>query len=162
MLKRIPAKYRNRIIASISIDTPLSIAAPLIPDESYWERRSKKYFRLANVKDFGNSWKRLYFELHTRDLLEKFQPESDSTMAKKLEDLIPQIQTAAPFVKVLHLREFRPVEPRPPLNFYAATDKLANKSELTALMKDIAPDHLDLTLVLPQLSNLTDFSVYYG
>ncbi|KAI8609480.1 hypothetical protein BC830DRAFT_1150276 [Chytriomyces sp. MP71] len=44
-LNGIPAKHRERVLSSISVNLPLSIAAPLIPDESYWKRRAAAHFK---------------------------------------------------------------------------------------------------------------------
>ncbi|KAJ3130579.1 Kinesin-associated protein 3, partial [Physocladia obscura] len=44
-LNGIPQKYRDRVLGSISVALPLSIAAPLIPDESYWKRRATAQFK---------------------------------------------------------------------------------------------------------------------
>jgi hypothetical protein len=111
VLKRIPTKYRDWIISSISTETPLSVAAPLIPDETYWERRSRLRFRLANVHEFGGSWKRLYFELHVRDCIETFEPSHDESMPLKLRKLLNEVQLGAPFIQALHLRQLKPIEP---------------------------------------------------
>ena len=159
VLKNIPTKYRERIVQSISTETPLSIAAPLIPDESYWERRSKVRFKLANVDEYGGSWKRLYFELHLRDAIESFVPSLDQTMLDKMNQLTQELRLAAPFVQALNLRQLKPVEPRPPFNALAP---LAKKSDLTELMKDIDSDHVDLNVIISHLINLKRLSLYYG
>ncbi|KAI8843930.1 hypothetical protein BJ741DRAFT_589591 [Chytriomyces cf. hyalinus JEL632] len=44
-LNGIPSKHRERVLSSISINLPLTIAAPLIPDESYWKRRAAAHFK---------------------------------------------------------------------------------------------------------------------
>ncbi|KAI9328525.1 hypothetical protein BDR26DRAFT_53447 [Obelidium mucronatum] len=44
-LNRIPTKHRERVLSSISVNLPLAIAAPLIPDESYWKRRATAHFK---------------------------------------------------------------------------------------------------------------------
>lgn len=197
-MKSIPAKYRDWIISSISTDTPLAIAAPLIPDEAYWERRSKAKFRLANVNEFGGSWKRLFFELHVRDCIEEFQPTLDDAMYdsttleepmksidvvgeklkslehtldyatseklrnfEKLRNLVTEVQLGAPFIQSLHLRQLKPIEPRAPFNSQNA-EQLQDKSDLQNLMKDVSSDHLHLSLVLSNLTNLKTFSAYFG
>ncbi|KAJ3062382.1 Kinesin-associated protein 3 [Podochytrium sp. JEL0797] len=44
-LNGIPRKHRERVLSSVSVNLPLSIAAALIPDESYWKRRVTSHFK---------------------------------------------------------------------------------------------------------------------
>nr|KAJ3420832.1 T-complex-associated testis-expressed protein 1 [Polyrhizophydium stewartii] len=132
ILKGIPDKYRDRIIAAVSIDIPLHIAAPLIPDESYWQRRSKTRFKLANVQEHGGSWKRLFFELYLRDRIETFVPRRDPSTTvlaaavaaaaasgspemplsdnDPMKQLLSEIKLGEPFVNRIHLRQLKPSE----------------------------------------------------
>ncbi|KAI8916103.1 hypothetical protein EDD86DRAFT_197652, partial [Gorgonomyces haynaldii] len=159
VLKKISQKYRDRIVSAISTDIPLAIAAPLIPDESYWERRAKKTFKLANVHEFGESWKRLYFELFIRDTIEAYKPIIDPAN-EKLVQLLEKVRLGAPFIEKLSLRQLFPVEPTNTFNPHGPL--LENKNQLTELMNEVSPDRVDLSLILSQLTNLKDFSVYFG
>ncbi|KAJ1544787.1 T-complex-associated testis-expressed protein 1, partial [Nowakowskiella sp. JEL0078] len=76
ILRGIPPKYRDRVLNSISVELPLSIAGPLIPDDSYWKRRAKSCFKNCDPEKHGGSWKRLFFELHIQKVLENFVPRS--------------------------------------------------------------------------------------
>ncbi|KAI8815348.1 hypothetical protein BJ742DRAFT_670594 [Cladochytrium replicatum] len=77
ILRGIPQKYRERVLSSISVDLPLPIAGPLIPDdESYWRRRAAARFKNPEPARHGKSWKRLFFELHMRETIESFIPRS--------------------------------------------------------------------------------------
>eukprot|EP00842_Homolaphlyctis_polyrhiza_P004976 jgi/Hompol1/547/HPOL_005001-RA len=183
ILKGIPEKYRDRIIAAVSIDIPISIAAPLIPDESYWQRRAKTQFKLANVQEHGGSWKRLYFELYMRDRIETFVPKIDTNGTtgdknganESLAALLAEIRLGAPFIEQLDVRQLKPAEfwvehgsgsgaANPTTAAQAGADMHPNNHATKDLSKaiDEHPDHLDLSLVLNELTNLKNFSVYYG
>ncbi|KAH9252402.1 hypothetical protein BASA81_009688 [Batrachochytrium salamandrivorans] len=114
ILNGLSEKCRDRVISDISIDIPLHIAAPLIPDESYWLRRAKKRFKLANVQDHGKSWKRLYFELYLRERLENYIPynssqETDTLEAKEsMLKLLEEAKLSAPFIVNIQLSQLRP------------------------------------------------------
>ncbi|KAI8919610.1 hypothetical protein BC831DRAFT_481011 [Entophlyctis helioformis] len=168
ILKGIPEKYRDRVIASVSIDIPLTIAAPLIPDESYWQRRSKVRFKLANVQEHGGSWKRLFFELYLRDRIETFVPKKEGG-EKQLAELAAELRLGAPFVECIHLRQLKPSQTSvEPTDGDGGKDPTAggmpvmSLKEVIAKSSDVHPDHVDLSLVLDQLVYLRELSIYYG
>ena len=131
----------------------------MIPDEEYWKRRAKSKFRLASLKDHGGLWKRLFFELHLREEIEKFSPSPDYTiMEPKLKKLLQELQFGAPFVEKLLLRQLKPVEffSQPDDEESAMMDFKSDKS------KSSPRDHIDMGVVISALKNLKEFGVYYG
>ncbi|KAJ3344930.1 T-complex-associated testis-expressed protein 1, partial [Entophlyctis luteolus] len=50
-LPAIPQRYRARVLDAISVSLPLAIAAPLIPDDAYWQRRTKTHFKLSDTSN---------------------------------------------------------------------------------------------------------------
>ncbi|EGF81973.1 hypothetical protein BATDEDRAFT_87058 [Batrachochytrium dendrobatidis JAM81] len=109
-LKGIPEKYKDKIIEQVSIDIPLNIAAPLIPYESYWQRRGKVRFRLNNVQDHGGSWRQSYFELHLQDRIESYLPQKDEDIygpTDAMSKLLDDVKVGAPFVKRIEVKQLR-------------------------------------------------------
>ncbi|KAJ3038996.1 T-complex-associated testis-expressed protein 1, partial [Rhizophlyctis rosea] len=115
-LSTLPTKYRNLILSSISTSLPLSLAAPLIPDESYWSRRALATYKLCNIANHGNSWKRLFFEKHIQDVIENHIPKKSSsgmgTGAGREEEkkVVEEIRLAGSWVERLEIGQLRPVE----------------------------------------------------
>lgn len=52
-----------------------SVTGPLIEDEGYWEKCCHNRWSLCMVSDYGESWKRMYFERHVQELVEQFTPD---------------------------------------------------------------------------------------
>ncbi|KAJ3210620.1 T-complex-associated testis-expressed protein 1 [Dinochytrium kinnereticum] len=146
ILNGIPNKYRERVLESISITLPLRIAAPLIPDESYWKRRSLANFKNCDIRKHGDSWKRLFFELHVQALAESFIPKKLGGL-DEIEALEKELKVASPFVECLHLRQMKPTE---------AEEGTVVKAT------DPPPDHIDVNLFFHNLSNLKSIQLYYG
>lgn len=133
LLHGLPAAYRPRILSSISVTLPLRIAAPLIPDEIYWKRRALATHKLCDPSMHGGSWKRLFFELHVRKLIEDFVPKKaplnenalngvggDGEVVvragveedKRWKDLVGELMIARDFVETLDVETLRPAVER--------------------------------------------------
>jgi hypothetical protein len=159
VLKGLPEKYRDIVIDSISIDLPLAIAAPLIPDQNYWKRRSKSRFQLASVCDHGNCWKRLFFELFLQSEIENFVPMADTAISEgKVAQLKESLNLGSPYIETLHLRQLKPlyVVPQPDDEEKAMSDTKTDSSANSPL------DHINLSVILSSLQGLKQFQVYYG
>ena len=50
------------------------MTGPLIEEEGYWERCCRDRWSLCVVDDYGDSWKRMYFERHIQEMIENFIP----------------------------------------------------------------------------------------
>lgn len=158
-LKDLPEKYRDTIIESISTEINLAIAATLIPDMSYWKRRSKTRFQLASIVNHGNSWKRLFFELHSRTEIENFVPTTDyEVMEQRLVALKQTLTISAPFVEQLHLRHLKPMEIVP----QADDEEIALTNTKTEGTKQSPVNHLNLSIILGILRNLKGLTIYFG
>ena len=144
----------------------LEVAAPLIPDESYWQRRANAQFKLANVQEHGNSWKRLFFELYLRNRIETFVPRGGMSGAKdeRLHALIGELKLGSPFVEKLHIRQLQPSEDSVIPNEDASKEEgyKLSKDDIFGNSKDVHPDHIDFGLILGNLTNLKDLNIYYG
>jgi hypothetical protein len=141
-----PPRFREKVLGSISVDLPLNIAAPLIPDESYWQRRAKSKFKNCDPSLHGNSWRRLFFELHIQSLCENFKPKKLGGV-DEFTELTKEIRLGAGVVESLDLKQLRPTEP--------AEGEVVKAT-------DPPPDHLDLGMLFAESIRLKEFKVYYG
>jgi hypothetical protein len=158
-LAKVPKKYKDAVVESIALDLQLSIAAPLIEEPDYWQRRAKAAFPVASVAEHGNSWKRLYFELYIRQELENFEPSSDdSVMAAGLKNLMVDLKLASPFVERIELRQLKPT------NIIVRPDD--DEREMTNTRKEGTKqspiDHLDMGVVIKSLVNLKALKIHFG
>ncbi|KAJ3412302.1 T-complex-associated testis-expressed protein 1 [Chytridiales sp. JEL 0842] len=145
-LQGVPEKYRAKVLDTISVDIPLTIAAPLIPDEAYWKRRATSKFKICDPSQHGGSWKRLFFELHIQQLCENFKPRKVGGQ-DEITELTKEIRLAAAVVESLDLKQLRPTEPA---------------EGVVVKATDPAPDHLDVGLLFGEMTRLKHFKAYYG
>jgi hypothetical protein len=67
-------KHRDQLLKSLPTNVPLKVTAPLIEDESYWQKCCKEKWPICDIKQYDNSWKRFYFEKNIEDIIENFVP----------------------------------------------------------------------------------------
>jgi hypothetical protein len=141
----------------------LTIASKLIPDESYWQRRSQGRYKLCSIEEHNNSYKQFFFETYVRDIIESHVPKSSDDEAA-VEEITNILKTAADYIEKLEIRQLRPTEP-PELNppqviFDGATKELSK--ELIIKPNEPQPNHFDVSLLFNILFKLKDLSLFYG
>jgi hypothetical protein len=67
-------KHRGQLLKNLSTHIPLKVTAPLIEDESYWQKCCKEKWPICDIKLYDNSWKRFYFEKNIEEIIENFIP----------------------------------------------------------------------------------------
>ncbi|KAJ3002666.1 T-complex-associated testis-expressed protein 1, partial [Thoreauomyces humboldtii] len=166
ILSRVPLKYRERLLANISVTLPLRITAPLVPDEGYWQRKSLVTFKLCNVRAHSNSWKRLFFESNVQKMLEDFVPVVGGEQEM---ELMVQLELAAPYVVKLKVRQLRPVgyevkkEGKDAGRRGDDKDVATEKKAKVGRKSDLGhPDHLNLGMVFGKLKNLEELDITYS
>ncbi|XP_024530431.1 T-complex-associated testis-expressed protein 1 [Selaginella moellendorffii] len=65
---------RPKVVTLLPLDLPLDLAAYLIYEDEYWERRSRLHWSNSDIAAHGRSWKQLFFERYFSDALESFDP----------------------------------------------------------------------------------------
>ncbi|KAJ3035659.1 T-complex-associated testis-expressed protein 1 [Rhizophlyctis rosea] len=185
-LSSLPPKYRALILSSISTSLPLPLAAPLIPDDSYWHRRALATYKLCNVARHGNSWKRLFFEKHIQSITENYTPKKVGG-ADEEKKLVEIVRLAGPWVERLEIGQLRPVEGGDEEDGEGAggegvvgglvgdaskvisqkekerkREEEGSVKELKIKPTDPPPDHMDITILFGGLPGLKHFKVYYG
>jgi hypothetical protein len=173
----IPAKYRPSVLSGISTDLPLTITAPLIPDEQYWKKCASEKFINCDPSRHNDSWKQLYMEKYAQYLIEAYIPNirthEGPGIAESKPLIVPSLGTttfsaskanvgaavtdtasfrqvlelASPFIKRLDIDQLR-VHEQPEGYVVKTTDP--------------PPNHIDCKLVFGILFNLEAISLYYG
>lgn len=173
ILDELKPSHRVKVLKQLSVDTPISITAPLISDESYWERCCKSRWELCDVSDHMHSWKIMYFERNAQEAIEKFVPElSDQT---ELEELL---RLSSPYIQRLVIRQLLPPPQEKSLSFEEDDIDGYKFSYLVALVVIMQPtsgyrmtdslsfkpcnDHLDCSIILSNLQHLEELQLTYG
>ena len=160
----LPAKYKDKLVALLSIDIALPVAANVIHNEPYWKRRAQGKFKLCKVSEHNNSWKQLFFEEYIQELIEAYVPKT-SGKDEILEKVLQDLNIAADYVEKLDIRQLRPTEP-PELNPKSNNDFLLEgkeqPKELIIKANDPPPDHFDVTLIFQEFYKLKDLTLFYG
>ncbi|KAI8819547.1 uncharacterized protein EV422DRAFT_96496 [Fimicolochytrium jonesii] len=162
ILSRIPGKYRDRVISGISVHLPLSITAPLVPDEAYWQRKSTAAFKICNLRDHGNSWRRLFFESHIQKLLEEYIPQPGS---EKEAEVLAQLDLAAAYVHKLKLKQLCPTAYPVKKGDGPVGATKGGLGSLQKAVRDpsaVPQDHMNLAVVFAKLKHLEDIELAFS
>lgn len=62
IIDRLLPKHKAKVLERISEKLPLQVTANLIQDDGYWKRCCKSRWDICDVKQYGNNWKRMFFE----------------------------------------------------------------------------------------------------
>ena len=161
-------------MSGLPVNLPLNLATEMIPDgdvheskkygkSNYWERRALDSLQNCDVKEHGESWKRLFFERTLQDMLARYtppvnQPLDEISLSQKLPPLvvlpnsqksvqafitdieqIVQVMTiGSPFVKRLRLNQLR-----------------SNAGDANS-------NHIEFKYIFDNLKDLEDLELYFG
>jgi hypothetical protein len=79
-------KHREQLLKTLPTRVPLKVTAPLIDDETYWQRCCKEKWSICDIALYDHSWKRFYFEKNIEEIIENFIPAKTDT--KKLFEYV--------------------------------------------------------------------------
>jgi hypothetical protein len=153
LLHELKAKHRSLVVTGLATDLPVSITGPLIEDEEYWKKCCKAHWKICNVKNYGQSWKRMFFERKLQDDIENYTPTDVEAPPKELLEII---KISSPFVKKLEIKQLLP---------QLSGQSLADEEEgdtLSEIETKVCCDHLDLRHVIGQLGCLEEVFITYG
>lgn len=110
LLDELKPSHREKVLKQLPPTVPLSVTAPLISDDSYWERCCHSRWELCDVSEHKYCWKTMFFERNAQDVIEKFVPgESDVT---ELETLL---KLSSNFIQCLVIKQLLPpLQEKPP------------------------------------------------
>lgn len=141
------------VLEKLPSTLPLNITANLISDEGYWKRCCQSRWTVCDASDYGNSWKRMFFERHLENTIEHFIP--DVTDNTSVLELVPLCRD---YVKRLRISQLLPPVKEPPM--FEDSDGTDSVSDVYT--KESSVDHFDFRILLDKLNNLEELQLFYG
>ncbi|KAM5165545.1 dynein regulatory complex subunit 5 [Mantella aurantiaca] len=154
ILEKLLPKDKAKVLDALSTSLPLPVMANLIGYEDYWRRCCAERWPVCDVSRYGSSWKRLFFERHLENLIERFIPEVTETRGVR-----QAAELGADYVKRLEVQQLLPpvrVEIRKDEEGEEISDEGSDAGDLPSM------DHFDFNLIADALSGLEELHVVYG
>jgi hypothetical protein len=103
LLAELPPTAAAAVLERLDVGLPLSVTAPVVAADSYWQRCAVARWPVCNPAAHGGSWKRLFFERNLQELLEAVVPGTAA------EDALDNtLAVSAPFVVALDVGQLWP------------------------------------------------------
>lgn len=148
-------KYKKKVLAQLSPNLPLKITSNLIDDEGYWKRCCNDKWKMGDVKKYGNSWKRMYFERQMQDIIENFVP--NRTDRAKLMEIV---DLGSSYIYKLQVNQLLPPVEIEKKRF--TLDDEDDDDDRDEVKEQFDCDHFDFNTIVPKLPNLEELHVTYG
>ncbi|XP_025104859.1 dynein regulatory complex subunit 5-like [Pomacea canaliculata] len=155
ILNKLLLKHQAKVLKKIATKLPLKITALLVDDEGYWKRCCQERWDVCDVSEYGNCWKRMFFERNLQRIIEMFVPgKTDETELKET------VALSASFVKKLDIKQLLPPVKEdikgPDIYKEDVSDAGSDNGD------ELEMDHFDFEPVLKMLHNLEELHVTYG
>ncbi|XP_009958454.1 PREDICTED: T-complex-associated testis-expressed protein 1 [Leptosomus discolor] len=153
ILDRLLPGHRRKVLDRLSTSLPLAVTANLINDEGYWKRCCTERWRVCDISNHGDSWKRMFFERHLENILKRFIP--NTTDPNQVLELIPLCKD---YVRKLEVDQFLPP---------VQVDRKEERDDLSDTGSDfgfgeVSVHHYDLGVLNPALPHLEELHLTYG
>ncbi|TSK58189.1 E3 ubiquitin-protein ligase rnf8 [Bagarius yarrelli] len=146
-------KHQAFVLEKLPSSLPLTITANLISDEGYWKRCCQSRWRVCDTSEYGDSWKRMFFERYLENIIEHFVP--DVTDIKSVLETVPLCKD---YVKRLRISQLLPPVKEPLM--FEESDSADSVSDFYT--EGSSMDHFDFRILLDKLSNLEELQLVYG
>ncbi|XP_041878889.1 dynein regulatory complex subunit 5 [Corvus kubaryi] len=146
-------EHQRKVVDRLSTSLPLTVTANIVSHEDYWKRCCIERWQVCDVSNYGDSWKRMFFERHLENILKFFIPST--TDPKKVLELVPLCKG---YVRKLEIDQFLPpvrVDEKEESNDLADTEEDANFNEAYT-------HHYDLKDLITALPHLEELHLTYG
>lgn len=146
-------EHQRKVLDRLSTGLPLAVTANLISDEDYWKRCCAERWQVCDISNYGDSWKRMFFERHLENILKCFIP--NTTDPNQVLDLIPICKD---YVRKLEVDQFLP-----PLK----VDQKEERDDLSDTgsdfqLSEVSVHHYDLGALITALPHLEELHLTYG
>ncbi|KAI1240660.1 T-complex-associated testis-expressed protein 1, partial [Lamprotornis superbus] len=94
---------QKKVVDRLSTSLPLTVTANIVSHEDYWKRCCMERWQVCDVSNYGDSWKRMFFERHLENILKFFIP--NTTDPNQVLELIPLCKD---YVRKLEIDQFLP------------------------------------------------------
>ncbi|NXI73441.1 DRC5 protein, partial [Anseranas semipalmata] len=153
ILDRLLPEHKRKVLDRLPTGLPLTLTANLISDEDYWKRCCTERWQVCDISNYGDSWKRMFFERHLENILKCFVP--NTTDPNQVLELIPLCKD---YVRKLEVDQFLP-----PV-------KVDQKEEIDDLSDsgsdfgffEVPMHHYDLGALITALPHLEELHLTYG
>ncbi|NXO15715.1 DRC5 protein, partial [Oriolus oriolus] len=146
-------EHQRRVVDRLSTSLPLTVTANIVSHEDYWKRCCIERWQVCDVSNYGDSWKRMFFERHLENIVKFFIP--NTTDPKQVLELIPLCQG---YVRKLEVNQFLPplrVDQKEESNDPDDTEEDADFSEAYT-------HHYSLKNLITALPHLEELHLTYG
>ncbi|KAL2082731.1 hypothetical protein ACEWY4_022549 [Coilia grayii] len=153
MLDDLLPSHKIYVLEKLPPSLPLHVTANLISDEGYWKKCCVQRWGLGDVTEYGNSWKRMFFERHLENIIELFIP--DVTDTKVVLDMVPLCKN---YVKRLTISQLLPPirDPQKPEEDDSSDSASDSGNDGPSM------DHFDFGVLLDKLIYLEELHLSYG
>ncbi|NXK46139.1 DRC5 protein, partial [Chauna torquata] len=153
VLDRLLPEHQRKVLDRLPTGLPLTVTANLISDEDYWKRCCTERWQVCDISNYGDSWKRMFFERHLENIVKCFVP--NTTDPNQVLELIPLCKD---YVWKLEVDQFLP-----PV-------KVDQKEEMDDLsdsgsdfgFSEVPGHHYDLGALISALPHLEELHLTYG
>ncbi|XP_008395713.1 T-complex-associated testis-expressed protein 1 [Poecilia reticulata] len=154
LFEKLPPELKDSIQSRLSLSLPLHVTADLVPDGLFWKRSCQQRWKICDISQYDNSWKRMFFERHLENLIELFIPEE--TEFKVILDALALCKN---YVKRLNITQLL----LPSRKFVKGRDD--DQHEVATLANEEEDDpstcHFDFAIVLAELIHLEELHLVY-
>ncbi|NWI90037.1 DRC5 protein, partial [Pitta sordida] len=153
ILDRLLPAHQRKVVDRLSTGLPLAVTANLVSDEEYWKRCCIERWQVCDVSNYGDSWKRMFFERHLENILKCFIP--NITDPNQVLELIPLCKD---YVWKLEVDQFLPP---------VQVDQKEERDDLSDTGSDtefgeVPMQHYDLRDLITALPHLEELHLTYG
>ncbi|KFV87393.1 T-complex-associated testis-expressed protein 1, partial [Struthio camelus australis] len=146
-------EHQRKVLDKLSTGLPLTVTANLIRDEDYWKRCCTQRWQVCDVSNYGDSWKRMFFERHLENILKCFIP--NITDPNQVLELIPLCKE---YVRKLEVDQFLPPVK---LDQKEEEDDFSDSGSDFEL-SEASMHHYDLGVLITALPHLEELILTYG
>ncbi|KAJ7404285.1 T-complex-associated testis-expressed protein 1 [Willisornis vidua] len=153
ILNHLLPEHQRKVLDRLPTGLPLTVTANLVSDEEYWKRCCIERWQVCDVSNYGDSWKRMFFERHLENILKCFTP--NTTDPNQVLELIPLCKS---YVRKLEIDQFLP-----PVRVYQKEerDDLSDTGN-DAESGEVFVQHYDLKDLITALPHLEELHLVYG
>ncbi|NXB21619.1 DRC5 protein, partial [Rhagologus leucostigma] len=146
-------EHQRKVVDRLSTSLPLTVTANIVSHEEYWKRCCIERWQVCDISNYGDSWKRMFFERHLENILKFFVP--NTTDPKQVLELIPLCKG---YVRKLEIDQFLPP---------VRVDQKEDSNDLTDTEEDADfieayTHHYDLRDLITALPHLEELHLTYG
>ncbi|NXD26954.1 DRC5 protein, partial [Spelaeornis formosus] len=145
-------EHQKKVVDRLPTSLPLTVTANTVSHEAYWKRCGMERWQACDISNYGDSWKRMFFERHLENILKFFIP--NTTDPKQVLELIPLCKD---YVQKLEINQLLP-----PLRVDQKESNDLSDTEDDAELDEVYTHHYYLKDLITALPHLEELHLTYG